>query len=68
MDFDSDGVRIHYEVNGHERGTPVVMVHGFASDYRLNWVGSRWQETFDPETRRHLDQLIEPTRRKLGYC
>jgi pimeloyl-ACP methyl ester carboxylesterase len=22
------------------------MVHGFASDYRLNWVGSRWQETF----------------------
>ena len=46
MDFDSNGVRIHYEVNGPERGTPVVMVHGFASDYRLNWVGSRWQETF----------------------
>jgi pimeloyl-ACP methyl ester carboxylesterase len=46
MDFDSDGVRIHYEVNGPEGGTPVVMVHGFASDYRLNWVGSRWQETF----------------------
>jgi pimeloyl-ACP methyl ester carboxylesterase len=46
MDFMSDGVRIHYELNGPERGTPVVMVHGFASDYRLNWVGSRWQETF----------------------
>ena len=46
MDFDSEGVRIHYEVNGPERGTPVVMVHGFASDFRLNWVGSRWQETF----------------------
>jgi len=46
MEFDSDGVRIHYEVNGPDRGTPVVMVHGFASDYRLNWVGSRWQETF----------------------
>jgi pimeloyl-ACP methyl ester carboxylesterase len=46
MDFDSDGVRIHYEVNGPEGGTPVVMVHGFASDYPLNWVGSRWQETF----------------------
>ena len=42
----SDGVRIHYEVNGPEEGAPVVMVHGFASDYRLNWVGSRWQETF----------------------
>jgi len=45
MDFDSDGVRLHYEVHGPERGTPIVLVHGFASDYRLNWVGSRWQET-----------------------
>lgn len=45
MDFDSDGVRIHYEVNGPELGHPIVLVHGFASDYRLNWVGTRWQET-----------------------
>lgn len=45
MDFDSDGVRLHYEVHGPERGTPIVLVHGFASDYRLNWVGTRWQET-----------------------
>jgi len=45
MDFDSDGVRIHYEVEGPERGKPIVLVHGFASDYRLNWVGTRWQET-----------------------
>ena len=45
MDFDSDGVRLHYEVNGPEQGTPIVAVHGFASDYRLNWVGTRWQET-----------------------
>ncbi len=45
MDFDSDGVRLHYEVHGPDNGTPLVAVHGFASDYRLNWVGSRWQET-----------------------
>lgn len=45
MDFDSAGVRIHYELHGPERGAPLVAVHGFASDYRLNWVGSRWQET-----------------------
>lgn len=45
MDFDSNGVRIHYEVNGPERGRPIVLVHGFASDYGLNWVGTRWQET-----------------------
>ncbi|HSS60732.1 MAG TPA: alpha/beta fold hydrolase [Candidatus Limnocylindrales bacterium] len=44
MDFDSDGVRIHYEVNGPDRGALIVVVHGFASDYRLNWVGTRWQE------------------------
>ncbi len=44
MDFDSDGVRLHYEVSGPDRGTPIVAVHGFASDYRLNWVGTRWQE------------------------
>jgi len=45
MDFDSDGVRLHYEVHGPETGSPIVLVHGFASDYRLNWVGTRWQET-----------------------
>jgi pimeloyl-ACP methyl ester carboxylesterase len=44
MDFDSEGVRLHYEVHGNERGAPLVVVHGFASDYRLNWVGTRWQE------------------------
>jgi pimeloyl-ACP methyl ester carboxylesterase len=45
MDFDSDGVRLHYEVHGPENGAAIVVVHGFASDYRLNWLGSRWQET-----------------------
>ncbi|HKW72987.1 MAG TPA: alpha/beta fold hydrolase [Candidatus Dormibacteraeota bacterium] len=45
MDFNSDGVRLHYELHGPEQGTPILMVHGFASDYRLNWVGTRWQET-----------------------
>ena len=45
MEFDSDGVRLHYELHGPAEGKPVVLVHGFASDYELNWVGSRWQET-----------------------
>jgi pimeloyl-ACP methyl ester carboxylesterase len=44
-DFDSDGVRLHYALAGPEDGQPIVLVHGFASDYELNWVGSRWQET-----------------------
>jgi pimeloyl-ACP methyl ester carboxylesterase len=45
MDLDSAGVRLHYELYGPEGGTPIVLVHGFASDYQLNWVGTRWQET-----------------------
>ncbi|HET7465951.1 MAG TPA: alpha/beta hydrolase [Candidatus Dormibacteraeota bacterium] len=45
MDFDSDGLRLHYEVHGPDDGAPIVLVHGFASHYRLNWVGTRWQET-----------------------
>ena len=45
MEFDSDGVRLHYELHGPETGVPVLLVHGFASDYQLNWVGTRWQET-----------------------
>jgi pimeloyl-ACP methyl ester carboxylesterase len=45
MDFDSDGVRLHYVLNGPTEGPPVVLGHGFASDYPLNWVGTRWQET-----------------------
>lgn len=45
MDFDSDGVRLHYELHGPQDGRPIVLVHGFASDYQLNWVGTRWQDT-----------------------
>jgi len=45
MDFDSDGVRLHFELHGPQGGQPIMLVHGFASDYQLNWVGTRWQET-----------------------
>ena len=45
MEFDSDGVRLHYELHGPDDGPPIVLVHGFASHFRLNWVGTRWQET-----------------------
>ena len=44
-DFDSGGVRIHYVLNGPEDGRPIVLVHGFASAFELNWVGSRWRQT-----------------------
>ena len=43
--FDSAGIRIHYELAGPDDGVPTVLVHGFASDFRLNWSGTRWIET-----------------------
>lgn len=33
--FDSDGVRIHYTVEG--TGTPVILVHGVAANADINW-------------------------------
>lgn len=44
-DFDSDGVRLRYVLAGPDAGPPIVLVHGYCSDYELNWVGTRWQET-----------------------
>lgn len=41
--FDSDGVRIAYEVAG--AGPPVVLVHGFASTLKRNWKEVRWFAT-----------------------
>jgi pimeloyl-ACP methyl ester carboxylesterase len=43
--FDSAGVRLQYALAGPDDGRPIALVHGYCSDYELNWVGSRWQET-----------------------
>jgi pimeloyl-ACP methyl ester carboxylesterase len=34
-DFDSAGVKIHYEVEG--KGEPVILIHGLYSSGRMNW-------------------------------
>jgi pimeloyl-ACP methyl ester carboxylesterase len=44
-ELDSDGVRLHYVLAGPDDGPPIVLVHGYCSDYELNWLGTRWQET-----------------------
>lgn len=43
--FPSDGVRIAYIDEGPRDGTPIVLVHGFASNVRVNWVSTGWVET-----------------------
>lgn len=41
--FSSDGVDIAYEVTG--AGPPVLLIHGFASNARVNWEDTRWVKT-----------------------
>ncbi len=41
--FDSDGVEIAYETFG--AGPPILLIHGFGSSLRINWVDTGWVET-----------------------
>ncbi len=41
--FVSEGIEIAYEVFGE--GPPVMLVHGFGSNRRVNWVDTGWVET-----------------------
>ncbi len=41
--FDSDGVQIAYRDEGN--GEPVLLIHGFASNSDVNWVGPSWTQT-----------------------
>ena len=53
--FLSDGVRIAYiDVPAAEpdRGEPILLIHGFASNHRINWVDTRWVETLTKAGRR----------------
>jgi pimeloyl-ACP methyl ester carboxylesterase len=51
-EFDSDGVRLAYYLEGPVDGAPTVLVHGFCSNFQVNWVGSRWTETMARAGRR----------------
>jgi len=51
-EFLSAGVPIHYEALGPQDGPPALLVHGFCSNFGLNWVGSRWVDAFTRAGRR----------------
>jgi pimeloyl-ACP methyl ester carboxylesterase len=53
--FSSDGVHIAYidvPPVAHDRGEPILLIHGFASNHRINWVNPRWVETLTRSGRR----------------
>jgi pimeloyl-ACP methyl ester carboxylesterase len=53
--FSSDGVDIAFvdvAPQGSDLGEPILLIHGFASDYRVNWVNPRWVETLSRAGRR----------------
>ncbi|MDE1173523.1 MAG: alpha/beta hydrolase [Parvibaculaceae bacterium] len=43
--FRSDGLDLAYEVAGE--GRPIMLVHGFASTHRVNWIDTGWVQTLN---------------------
>ena len=53
--FSSDGVRIAFvdvAPEGRDLGEPILLLHGFASNHRINWINPRWIETLTRAGRR----------------
>lgn len=53
--FVSDGVRIAFidvAPEAPDRREPILLIHGFASNHRINWVNPRWVETLSKAGRR----------------
>ncbi len=44
--FDSDGLKIHYEIIG--QGKPIILIHGWSSSIKGNWVDTGWVKTLTP--------------------
>jgi pimeloyl-ACP methyl ester carboxylesterase len=40
--FSSDGVDIHFIDEGPREGAPILLIHGFASSLKTNWVDPLW--------------------------
>jgi pimeloyl-ACP methyl ester carboxylesterase len=53
--FSSAGVDIAFidaKPQGRDLGEPILLIHGFASNHRINWVNPRWVETLSKSGRR----------------
>ena len=55
--FHSDGVALAYldlAPQGVDLGEPILLIHGFASSHRVNWVGPSWTTTLTRAGRRTI--------------
>ena len=59
--FDSDGVEIAYAVEGE--GEPILLIHGFASNGRINWTATGWVKFLSERGR----QVISIDNRGHGF-
>lgn len=50
--FASDGVTIAYIDEGPRDGEPILLIHGFASSAKVNWVDTLWVKTLVADGRR----------------
>lgn len=41
--FPNDGIALHYEVHGD--GAPILLIHGFGSSGKINWIDTGWVQT-----------------------
>jgi pimeloyl-ACP methyl ester carboxylesterase len=72
--FTSDGLSLNYIDQGE--GEPVVLVHGFASNLNVNWIGTKWVDALDAAGFRAIafdhrghgdsDKLYDPDRYTIG--
>ena len=57
QEFSSAGVRIAYAdfaAKGEDRGEPILLIHGFASNHVVNWVNPSWVKTLTEAGRRTI--------------
>ena len=50
--FSSDGVDIHFIDEGPREGAPILLIHGFASNLKTNWVDPLWVKVLTGNGRR----------------
>jgi pimeloyl-ACP methyl ester carboxylesterase len=57
QEFNSDGVRLAYldfAPTREDRGEPILLIHGFASNHGVNWVFPQWVKTLTHAGRRTI--------------